>query len=125
MKGQRAVAPPEDFDEASRSLWQRVQGHLREQETWGDTDAELLEAYVRAVATFRAARRGSASEPFVDGSKGQLVAHPGLKVAAGAEGVAHRFASSLLLTPEARKRYEVKHPGSSNADGLRFLRPAA
>jgi len=120
----RPVPPPEDLDEEAKALWRRVQRHLREQGTWADTDAELLESYVRAVMTARAARAAAADDPFVSGSKGQLVAHPGLKVAADAEAAAHTFARSLLLTPESRRRHEVKPPSSSNGS-LGFLRPVA
>ena len=55
----------------------------------------------------RTARQAAEAEPFVEGSKGQLVAHPGLRVAAEAERDACRYAGALLLTPEARKRHEI------------------
>jgi P27 family predicted phage terminase small subunit len=122
----RPVPPPDDLDEAAKALWRRVQRHLREQRTWQDTDAELLESYVRAIALARTARLTAAASPFVEGSKGQLVAHPGLKVAAEAERDAHRYATALLLTPEARKRHEVKPPDpSQHGNGLPFLAPIA
>lgn len=123
MTRPRPVPPPDDFAEESRSLWLRVQRQLRDQGTWQDTDAPLLESYTRAVALARSARLAAAEEPFVEGSKGQLVAHPGLKVAAEAERDACRFATALLLTPEARKRHDVT-PAESG-DALPFLAQVA
>ncbi len=114
----RPVPPPEDLGEDARSLWHRVQRQARAQETWQDTDAPLLEAYVRAVFLARQARSAAAGEPFVEGSKGQLVAHPGLKVAAEAERDACRYGTALLLTPEARRRHEIKAP---ETDAFPFL----
>ncbi len=125
MNRPRAVPPPDSLHEGAKALWRRVQRHLREQGTWQDTDAELLEAYVRTVTIARTARQAAGSTPFVEGSKGQLVAHPGLKVAAEAERDAVRYAGALLLTPEARKRHEVKPPEPHNGNGLTFLAPVA
>ena len=119
MPRPRPVSPPDDFAESGRALWLRVQRHLRGQNTWQDTDAPLLESYVRCLLTARAARQAAGSEPFVAGSQGQLVAHPGVKVAADAERDAHRYATSLLLTPEARKRHEIEP--QRDGDDLPFL----
>ncbi len=91
----------------ARLLWQSAQRHLRRQGTWQDADAPLLEAYVRSVVVARKARQASDAEPFVAGSRGQVVPHPGLKVAAEAEAAALRYGTALLLTPEARKRHDL------------------
>ena len=106
----RGLNAPKGLDPAGRELWASTQRHLRVQETWQDADAPLLESYVRAVCLSRSAREAAATEPFVEGSKGQLVAHPGLRVAAEAERDACRYATALLLTPEARQRHDVKAP---------------
>jgi P27 family predicted phage terminase small subunit len=106
----RGLNAPKGLDPAGRELWASTQRHLRAQETWQDADAPLLESYVRAVCLARTAREFAAQEPFVEGSKGQLVAHPGLRVAAEAERDACRYATALLLTPEARQRHEIKAP---------------
>ncbi len=103
----RRVPAPADFDREARELWLAVQRHLRRQGTWQDADAPLLEAYVRWVTGARQTRSEAARQPFVEGSKGQPVAHPGLKVAAEAERDACRYATALLLTPEARKRHDL------------------
>jgi len=116
----RGLNAPKGLDPAGRELWAAAQRHLRAQETWQDADAPLLESYVRAVCLSRTAREAAAEEPFVEGSKGQLVAHPGLRVAAEAERDAHRYATALLLTPEARQRHEIRSPIESD-NGLPFL----
>ena len=109
-EGKRGLNAPKGLDPAGRELWASTQRHLRAQETFEDADAPLLESYVRAVCLSRTAREAAAEQPFVEGSKGQLVAHPGLRVAAEAERDACRYASALLLTPEARRRHEIKAP---------------
>ena len=103
----RPVPPPEDLDPDAQRVWRATQRHLRAQGTWTDTDAPLLESYVRSVALARSSRATAHHEPFVKGSRGQLVAHPGLKVAAEAERDAARYAAALLLTPQARKRHDL------------------
>jgi P27 family predicted phage terminase small subunit len=118
-EGKRGLNAPKGLDPAGRELWAAAQRHLRAQETWADTDGPLLESYVRAVCLARSARRAADTNPFVEGSKGQLVAHPGLKVAAEAERDACRYATELLLTPGARKRHEIKAP--EEAGVLPFL----
>ena len=104
----RGLNAPKGLDAAGRELWITTQRHLRAQGTWKDADAPLLESFVRAVALARTARAAAADEPFVPGSKGQLVPHPGLKVAAEADATACRYAGALLLTPQARQRAGVE-----------------
>ncbi len=110
---------PAEFvaDHDARELWLAAHRHLHAQGTWQDTDGPLLEAYVRNIVTARRARAAAEGDPFVAGSKGQPVAHPGLKVAAEAERDAQRYASELLLTPAARRRHNLKTTGGGD-DGL-------
>jgi P27 family predicted phage terminase small subunit len=107
VRADRPIPAPDDLDAEANVLWRATQRHLRAQGTWQDADAPLLESYVRSVTVARAARLAAKSESFVEGSEGQLVAHPGLSVAAEAERDAARYAQALLLTPEARKRHEI------------------
>ena len=116
--GPIAVKPPPDLV-GEEKLWFAVQKHLRAQGTWSNTDAPLLESYVRSVLLARLARAAAGSEPFITGSRGQPVAHPGLKMARDAEADAHRYAGALLLTPEARKRHELAP--DSDRDSLEQL----
>ena len=97
-----------DFDEYGRTVYGAAREELEAQGTWRDTDAPLLEAYVRSLVLARQARAEVASSPFTEGSRGQLVAHPGVKIASDAERDAERYARALLLTPEARARHDVK-----------------
>lgn len=98
----------QDFDDYGQATYRAAREELEAQGTWRDTDAPLLEAYVRSLVLARQARKAVASSPFTEGSRGQLVAHPGVKVASDAERDAERYARALLLTPEARSRHDVK-----------------
>jgi P27 family predicted phage terminase small subunit len=95
-------------DEYGRKVYGEARKALEDQGTWQDTDAPLLEAYVRSLVLAQQARKAVASSPFTEGSRGQLVAHPGVKVASDAERDAERYARALLLTPEARSRHDVR-----------------
>src|SRR4051812_12329026 len=101
------VKPPADFTQEGRKLWLATQRQCKRQGTWTDTDAVTLERYCRSVLLSRAASRAAQAEPFVKSVTGQLVPHPAVKVAREAATDAHRFATSLLLTPEARSRHNV------------------
>ena len=114
----RGTSPPADLAPHDKRLWLDVQRHLREQGTWADTDEPLLEHYVRSIVLARLARAAAAGRPFVEGSRGQLVPHPGLKVAADAEAAACRYAGALLLTAEARKRHELGRVDGPRDDDL-------
>ncbi|MGI8462578.1 MAG: P27 family phage terminase small subunit [Solirubrobacterales bacterium] len=110
MASSRPIPPPDEFPKDMRVIWHAAQRQLRLQGTWENTDCQLLESYVRAILTARRAAAAAADRPFVEGSRGQLVAHPAVKAAAEAERDACRFAQALLLTPDARRRHEVKTP---------------
>lgn len=114
------VRAPGDLDKPARAVWRDVQAALREQRTWTDSDAGALHRYVVAVMTARHMRAAAACEPWTAGSTGQLVAHPGFKLAADADRDAARFAADLLLTPAARKRADLPH-GHDVGDSSPFL----
>jgi len=113
----RFDTPPTDLDRKSKTLWRRLIAALTEQGTWNEkTDLELLERYVRALEAAREARETLRGVPrFVEGSQGQLVPHPAVKMLRDAELDAERFAASLLLTPAARRRADVR-PGEAVGD---------
>ena len=98
------IKPPADLDEAAVALWNRVLRELREQGTWQASDVGALERYVRAVRRAAAARELVGLEGMTTtGARGQLVAHPALRIARDAERDAHDYAAALLLTPRARR----------------------
>jgi P27 family predicted phage terminase small subunit len=101
-------------------LWHLTQRQLREQRTWEDQDAPLLERYVRAILTAAAARALIEQEGFtVAGSRGQPRIHPALDVAERNEDRAQKFATALLLTPEMRKRHGIEpEPPDELGDAL-------
>lgn len=103
-----SVPAPAGLDKTTAKLWRDTQRALRGQATWQDTDAPLLEAYVRSVATARRCRADAEAEPYVTGSKGQMVPHPGVRMAAEAERDAAKLAEALLLTPQARRRHDIR-----------------
>ena len=108
MPDVRPEAAPPDLSADGVRLWRQTVRHLKRQQTWEDTDVPLLEAYVRNVLVAREARTQAHGQPFVTGSKGQLVPHPGLRIADQAETAAHKYATALLLTPESRRRHNIQ-----------------
>lgn len=106
--------PPADLDADSRKLWKARRKQLEADDLWHPSIADALERYVRACERARLARegipRGRDGRPLLtaEGSKGQVVQHPNVKTAREAERDAHEYAGALLLTPEARRRHDVK-----------------
>lgn len=102
-------------------MWHETLRALIDQGTWADHDVEALLRYVSAVATARVMRAEATAAPWSTGSTGQLVAHPGWRVAADADRDAARYAADMLLTPAARKRAGVLAPAQSlDVSGLRI-----
>ena len=64
---------------------------------------ELEARFVESVAATRHALAAARAEPWVRGSRGQLVAHPGFGVAAKLEMVAVRIAAELRLAGKQRR----------------------
>lgn len=82
-----------------RTLWSACAEEL------GDgtvSDARLLERMVLHLMSAHSALNSAQEEPFVSGSKGQTVEHPGFKVAARADALALSLARQLRLTPLVR-----------------------
>lgn len=109
---------PHGLDAKARTLWNLTWRALMAQGTWQPSDVEALARYVAAVQTARTMRTAAQDRPWVEGSTGQLVAHPGWKVAADADRDAHRYAEALLLTPASRRRAGVGAARPSDLDHL-------
>jgi len=116
MATKRGPRAPDALDAEARTLWQDTLRALVAQGTWEDQDTEALLRYVAAVSTARTMRAAATAKPWTEGSTGQLVAHPGFKVAADADRDAARYAADLLLTPAARKRAGVQPATGSSLD---------
>ena len=86
-----------------QALFDSCKAQLEAQGTWQDTDSSLLDQYASAVVRSRVIRREAEEEPWVEGSKGQKVAHPGFKIAKDDEEAVLKYAKELLLTPKQRK----------------------
>lgn len=106
-----ALAP--DLDSTAVAVFERARTQLEEQGTWKSADVELLACYARSLQTARMARariderlkaEGEFAAFYSYGSARQLTAHPDVTLARQCEGDAERYAASLLLTPQARKR---------------------
>lgn len=96
---------PDDLDDESLALFNLKLAELRDQQTWKDSDADLLERYVRCLQRARLARAAAGDTPFTTGGTGRVYLHPGVSVAQQAERDAHVYADALILTPAARKRH--------------------
>jgi P27 family predicted phage terminase small subunit len=116
----RQLPPPTDFDPDHRDVWSAAQRQLRGQRTWENTDAPLLEAYVRNVLLARTARV-EADRLGLDTTGGQLTAAAKYKLAADCEAAAYRYATALLLTPESRKKHGVNAARNGAEDELKAL----
>jgi P27 family predicted phage terminase small subunit len=103
----RQTPPPENFTDEERKVWLQAQHQLRSQGTWKPADRDLLEQYSRAIVLARQARQNAAAQPVVEGSAGQPVPSPSIKIARDAEADARACATDLLLTPAARRRAGV------------------
>src|SRR4051812_15419321 len=113
----RQTSPPVDFDPQARAIWSAAQHQLRLQGTWTRTDIPLLQFYVRSVRLAQRAREAADQLPFQRSSTGPaMYAHVEYQVAEKAEAAALKYATSLLLTPESRKRHGVTVPGNATSE---------
>jgi phage terminase small subunit len=118
------LQPPPGFTPDEKDVWIAAQKQLKLQGTWtGKSDVPLLEAYCKNAVQAREARRAISEyheSLTTAGSVERQLIKDQLKVAVDAEAAAHRFATALLLTPESRKRHNVK-PVEDDADELARL----
>lgn len=103
MPADRAPSAPSDLDATSKALWTRTIEQLRAQSTWENSDAPLLERYVRALELARLCRKERGGRLTALGYRDQPVQHPLLRAEREATRDANDYAKALLLTPEARK----------------------
>lgn len=97
------------MDATSKTLYRKVRAHLREQDTWKDTDRELLVMYVAGLELARKAMREIEQHGLtVIGAKDATVANPAVAIYRGALRDASDAAKELLLTPRARRQYEIE-----------------
>lgn len=114
-------SPNIDLTEAIQTLYDACKAQLEAQGTWISTDESLLRQFASAAIRAKEIRKQSETEPFTTGSKGQLVAHPGFKLARDLELDALKYASALLLTPKARKTAGVDGEPSDGDELERLL----
>ena len=113
----RQHQPPKGFGPDLVEVWQVAQRQLRLQGTWEKSDGPLLEAYCHNVVKAREAR--ARAEEYKHSPSVELAAT--LKTVANCEAAALALAKSLLLTPESRRRNNVKSPGKAIEDELQAL----
>lgn len=114
------TGPPSDLDRRHRFVYRRTREQLREQNTWKASDAPLLARYVYALQRAADARAEleRIGQVTVEGSKGQTVAHPLVRIIREAEQDADKRADMLLLSPQARQRADVREPAKGGKLGL-------
>lgn len=116
--GASPAAVPADLDQESVALYHRTRAQLIAQETWKDSDAPLLERYIRALQDTRHYRATVELDgKFNRAQSGRVFTHPAVKLANEREQDANVMARDLLLTPESRRRAGrlPKGDGSSGA----------
>jgi hypothetical protein len=100
--------------------WNRALKLLRDRgEFLASRDVPLLERLIVNRHTARTLHREALRTPFVDGSTGQLVPHPGFAVAARCDRVALELGRVLNLTPDLFGAAVIDDPSSSD-DGTPF-----
>jgi P27 family predicted phage terminase small subunit len=115
-----AAGMPSDFTGKERRIWEDIESHLAAKGLWEKVYSEMLERYIRALTRAAEARgiereEGSTSE----GSTGQTVVHPTVKIARDAEHDALDLAKELLITPAAQLRHEKEaDPTGDGLDGV-------
>lgn len=106
------TGPPDDLSVPFRALYRKARQGMRDQGTWEDIDTSLLAQYVRCLERAQLARNsittGNVVQLTTAGSKGSPIAHPAIKIARDAERDAEGYARELLVTPRARKQYELE-----------------
>lgn len=110
-----------NLSEPIQDLYDVCKTQLEAQGTWIATDESILRQFASAAIRARVLRIQSEIEPFTKGSKGQLVAHPGFKLARDLELDALKYASALLLTPKARKTAGINGDESDGDELDRLL----
>jgi phage terminase small subunit len=120
----RLLPPPKGFSPDERDVWNAAQRQLRAQGTWtGKSDVPLLEMFAKNVVQAREARQAISEyreSLYTLSTLDRQLLKDQLKIATDAEAAAHRLATALLLTPEARKRHNVQ-PVEAGEDELARL----
>ena len=116
------AGPPDDLSPAFRALYRKVRTGMQAQATWEDTDATLLGMYVRCLERAAIARKAFTKDKVVQltttGSKGNPIPHPAVRIAREAERDAEEYGKELLITPRARKVYELEARKADSKFGL-------
>jgi P27 family predicted phage terminase small subunit len=123
-----AAGMPSEFVGRERRIWEDVEHYLRTKGLWNKVYSELLERYIRALTRAREARETEEQEgTTAEGSTGQTVVHPVVKIARDAEHDALDLAKELLITPAAQLRHEKEAepadddvPGADASEALGF-----
>lgn len=89
-------------------MWRSALAELRGRPDFAMSDVALLERLVLNRMAADNALAQAEADPYVEGSTGQLVAHPGYAVAARCDGVAISLARQLRLSPMTRDAIEAE-----------------
>ncbi len=106
------AGPPDDLSTPFKALYRKVRTAMKAQGTWEDVDQHLLGVYIRNLERAALARKsitnGGVITLTTTGSKGNPIPHPAIRIARDAERDAEEYAKELLITPRARKQYELE-----------------
>lgn len=102
------AGPPDDLTPAFKTTYRTVRASMKSQGTWELVDQHLLALFVRALQRSEIARMLLAEGLVVTGSKGNPIPNPALRIEEGASREARECGDRLLLSPRARKQFELE-----------------
>lgn len=114
-----AHGPPGDLDKNGRQLYFKLRKFLRDAQRWHNSDKYLLGQTCRFEQRARIARwhlqvLDDLGESWtVEGSKGQVVPHPDIRIMEAAERAFVDGLKELGLTPRAREQLGIKPPAKT------------
>lgn len=121
----RDVDDPPELPDTWKVLWRDSRTRMERDNTWHKTLRPLLDAMVRHLHDAEVLQAAASSEPFVEGSMGQLVDHPGFARADKAQDKALAIATKLLLTPESRAKHKLDEDRDADDDLSKILNAAS
>jgi P27 family predicted phage terminase small subunit len=107
--------PPSRFSRDAKAEWRRTGPILHKMGLITLADLPMFEAYCEAWGGYVAATRAYASEPLVEGQRGNLVRNPAAQIARDHLDKAIALARDFGMTPASRTRIDL--PGQASGSG--------
>jgi P27 family predicted phage terminase small subunit len=112
--------PPERFGPDAVAEWLRTGPVLHKMGLITLSDLPMFEAYCEAWGGYVSAQRAYASEPLVEGQKGNLVRNPAAQISRDCLDKAISLARDFGMTPASRTRIDLPG-GQASGAGLEGL----